>query len=398
MSWIDTLDRLITDSWKASRDESAAMLDTLLALSLAERWGLFQSRDPRLMFLSDGDYLVLFHSLNAHTLMAGAADHDHDAGPVTEEATAVLPIEAPSDEPLHGGLTGFDHPEAHHPEADHDHDHFHGHAGDPAAGTDGAPVVRPPSWRGRRGLRWLTLAVTAAAALVLAGATITIVVLALLSPGPAGSAGTAPLIDRLEQVERDQARFSRRLVQVDTQLADLGTLVDGRFDTTMRAVKLSAALHQLQAVMDRGLPFAAELDRVAPAGNGNAALTVLLTRLDGYAAAGVPTLPSLRERFEALAPRLTGSEPGPLDWLGSGFGLWESSDTRHLHGMLGSITAGLRLGNLSAAVTQLQDLHLYPTEDVDQWLAAARVRLDADTSLDALRQAILSNPTVAPEK
>jgi hypothetical protein len=387
MSWIDTLDRLITDSWMASRDESAAMLDSLLALSLAERWGLFETRDTRLMFLSDTDYGVLFHSLNAHALMADAADRS--ATPVTEEATAVLPAEAvPEDSPHDGteGHTGSDVYDA----------HAHAHAGYAAADADAMPVVRS-GWHGRRGLRWLILAVTGVIALMVVGAVVAVMVLTLL-PGNNSSVRTEALAAKLDEVESDQVRFARRLVQVDTQLTELATMVDDRFGTTMRAVKLSAAVDQLQTVVDRGQPFTTELERLAPAANGNAALTVVMTRLDGYAAAGVPTLATLRDRFDEMAPRLSQSEPGLFTWLGSGFGLFESTETRRFHGVLAGIGAALRLGNLSVATQQLRDLHLYPAETVDQWLAAAQVRLDADTAIGAVRQAILSNPSVTPEK
>ncbi len=404
MSWIDTLDRLITDSWMASRDESAAMLDGLLALSLAERWGLFQSRDARLMVLADADYLVLFHSLNAHVLMADAADRSGGMGPVTEEATAVLPTEAPSDE-RHADADG------HHALADHSHDHDQQHDGPqefaepdpypqhPEAGT--APLS-PSRWRTRSGIRWLTLATAAATALVLAGAAVAAVVLTVLPARSPGDAGAETLTARLDEVEHDQTRFAKRLVQIDTQLGDLTATVDNRFGATMQAIRLAAAMNQLQSAVDRGSPFAIELDRVAPAASGNPALTVLMTRLAGYAAAGIPTLSALRDRYDQMVPRLTGSDKGPVGrvfaWLGSGFGLIESTETRHFHGVLASIGASLRLGDLSAAMRQLEDLRPYPTEAVDQWLAAARVRLETEAALNAVRQAILSNPTVAPEK
>ncbi len=394
MSWIDTLDRLITDSWMASRDESAAMLDTLLALSLAERWGLFQTRDPRLMFLADADYQVLFYSLNAHALMADAADRSSGVGPVTEEATSVLP-----EERFFEGDSGTTDAEAHHFH-DHGYEHTHDHTDDAGTDADAAPSLRR-WWQTRTGIRWLTLAITAATALVLVGALMSALVLTLFGGSLSGT-GTGTLAGKLDDLERDQAHFAKRLVQVDSQLSDLATTVDNRFATAMGTVKLIAAMDQLQTAVDRGLPFATELDRVAPAVSGNAALTVLMSRLDGYAAAGVPSLSTLHDRFDVMVPQLTASETGPVgqwvDWLGSGFGLIESRESRHFHGVLASIGAALRLGTLSAAVQQLQDLHPYPTGAVDPWLAAARIRLETDAALDAVRQAVLSNPTVAPEK
>ena len=453
MSWIDTLDRLITDSWMASRDESAAMLDSLLALSLAERWGLFQSRDPRLMFLADTDYLTLFHSLNAHSLMAAAADRDHGA-PVTEEATTTLPFEvqpfeAPPSEASHGHLMetnphsplqtnpGHDGQTHDHDQLDHDHGdvqdheyeyehqhghgHGHGHEYDDQDDPNGhVPLAMPPvvrsRWRAHRGVRWLTLAIAAATALMLLGATLATVVLLTTRPSSDGpgapstiarpntSPETAPLAGRLEVIEQNQAHTTQHLAELDARLDGLSSTVDKQFETTLRAVKWTAALEHLQRAVDHGFPFAVELDQVAAMASHDPKLTAPLTRLAGYAAAGVPALAALRDRYEQMAPHLSESEGDPgaatqlFRWFGSGFGLVENAETRHFHGVLAGIGASLRLGDLSAAVHQLQDLRPYPTETVDHWLAAARIRLEADAALDRVRQSALSTPIAAPEQ
>ncbi len=454
MSWIDTLDRLITDSWMASRDESAAMLDSLLALSLAERWGLFQSRDPRLMFLADADYLTLFHSLNAHSLMAAAADRDHGA-PVTEEATTALPFEvqpfeAPPSEATHGTLMepdprfplqtdhghnghdqehepGHEHDDLNHnPNHDHDHgdtqeyEYGHGHEHDDQDDPNGHSLAMPPvvrsRWRAHRGIRWLTLAIVAATALMLLGATVATVVLLTTRPSPDKSGTplviaspnqlleTAPLASRLEGLEQNQEHITQHLAELDTQLGGLSGTVERQYETTLRAVKWTATLEHLQRAVDHGFPFAVELDQVAAMANRDPNLTTPLTRLAGYAAAGVPALATLRDRYEQMVPHLSESEGDPgaatqlIRWFGSGFGLVENAETRHFHGVLAGIGASLRLGDLPAAVHQLQDLRPYPTETVDHWLAAARIRLEADAALDKVRQLALSTPIAAPEQ
>lgn len=397
MSWIDTLDRLITDSWMASRDESAAMLDALLALSLAERWDLFVTRDSRLMFLSDEDYSILFRSLNAHAVMAQIGDaHADPAAVVTEEATSVLPD--PAD---------FEAGEECRDEGHYEHEQEQLLA-EPAVGV----LTRLRRWwDGRKGLRWLTLGIVTASALMLVGAFLTVVVLWLLPSGSRTAAAPVALIDKLDEVERDQAQLAKRVIQVDNRVGDLAGSVDRRFGVTLRAVALTSAFDQLQGAVERGGPFTAELRRVAPAVHGDATLEALVRKLDDYAA-GVPSVPALRDRFAEIAPRLGGMidqrdqlsaravQPGDtgsaldrlLTWVGSAFGLADSADTKRFRAALGGVHATLGLGDLASAVRQIEALHPWPAELVGTWLAAARLRLDLDASMAALRQAA---PTTA---
>lgn len=400
MSWIDTLDRLITDSWMASRDESAAMLDSLLSLSLAERWDLFVTRDPRLMFLSDEDYAILFRSLNAHAVMAQVADaHTGGVPPVTEEATAVLPYDAGTEG---DAGEGYQDDQSYEPEPP---------APEPAIGV----IPRLCRWWGeRKGLRWLSLGIATASELMLVGAFLTVIVLWLL---PGGHARSAPapmmLIDKLDEVERDQAQMAKRLIQVDNRVSDLAVTVDQRFGTTMRAVRLTSAFDQLQAAVERGGPFTAELRRVTPAFQGDAVLEPLVRKLDDYGA-GVPSVQMLRDRFDEMAPRLggmvdsrdqlsphmvpAGDDAGPLERVLGWFGLVESADAKRFRAALAAVHATLGLGDLESAIRQIEALHAYPADLAGKWLAAARVRLDADTTLAALRRAALSAPTTASEK
>jgi hypothetical protein len=400
MSWIDTLDRLITDSWKASRDESVAMLDGLLALPLHERWDLFVTRDARLAFLSDEDYVILFSSLNAHAMMAHAGD---SAGtlPVTEEATEVLPE------------THYLGDEAYTPQ---DQQMVYEEQPDPAAASVGRSGWRA-WWRSRMGLRWLSVGIVAATALVLVGAFLAVIVLYLLPGSPRVSLAEVPLalLSKLDDVAQDQAQLAKHLIQIDNRVVDLAATVETRFGTTMRAVRLNSSLEKLQAAIERGQPFTAELAPVAAGLSGDEALTPLVRRLEASAASGVPSLLLLRERFDDLAPRLGGvidnrdllaphlieAAPPPglfnrmVGWIGSGFGLIESAETKRFRATLGGIRAALGLGNLPVAVRQIEDLHAYPADLVAAWLATARVRLDAEATLAAMRQGLMLNQAAA---
>ena len=403
MSWIDTLDRLITDSWMASRDESAAMLDSLLALSLAERWDLFATRDSRLMFLSDEDYAILFRSLNTHSMMAQIGDAE--AMPVTEEATEVLPEHG---EYVEDGQAA---------EGD---DQDYAQYNEEAAVAE-AVAARRSWWRTYKGMRWLSVAIAAGAAMMLVGAFLTVIVLYLL-PGskvePRAANTPVTLITKLDEVERDQAQLAKRLVGVDNRVNDLAVSVDQKFGTAMRAVRFSSFLDQLQVAIERGTPFKTELERVTVALSTDPALAALAKRLDASAETGVPSLGTLRERFDEIAPKLGGvvdirDQFAPqlvevsrdqnvfsrfFGWAGSLVGLTETPETKRFRAALGGVRAAMGLGNLPVAVRQFEDLHAYPGELAGRWLTMARGRLDADNAMAALRQGAITSTAIGRDQ
>ena len=411
MSWIDTLDRLITDSWMASRDESAAMLDSLLALPLAERWDLFASRDSRLMFLSDEDYAILFRSLNAHSMIAQLGDAASQ--PVTEEATEVLPEHVAYGEPGDHGEHGTEGENGVYAEGEYAEGAEQVYYDEEAVAA--AVAARRSWWRTRKGMRWLTVVIAGGTALVLAGAFLTVIMLWLL-PGSKseGLSASAPatLITKLDEVERDQAQLAKRLVGIDNRVSDLTVAVDRKFDTAMRAARYSSTLDQLETAIERGVPYKAELDRIAPVLANDPALAAPLDRLTANAETGVPSLLGLRERFDEIAPKLGGvveihDQLAPelvevsrgqnlftrtFGWVGSLFGLSETPESKRFHAAIGGVRAALGLGNLPVAIRQFEELHAYPGELAGRWLAAAHKRLDADADLVALRQGALTGP------
>ncbi|MEI8394126.1 MAG: hypothetical protein WCF85_05280 [Rhodospirillaceae bacterium] len=389
MSWIDTLDRLITDSWAASRDESAVMLDSLLALSLAERWDLFVTRDTRLTFLSDEDYTTLFRSLDAHALMAKVADA-HTPAPVSERVTGE------DGEPVDTEAVEYE--------------------GDPdAVYHEEMPVEPVPSlqsrWRSRIGVRWLTVGVVAATGLALAGAFLAVVVLYMLPSGRSSQASQPSLlIGKLDEIERDQSLLAKRIARIDGKVDDLAVTVENRFGTAMRAVHFASAFDLLSAAIDRGVPFSAELARLAPAVAEKDSLTAPLKRLETLAKIGVPTPAALRERYDEMAPKLLGvidsrdqlaprvTETGFFGWVGSLFGTVDSVEAKRFRATLVGIHATLSLGNLASAIQQLEELHAYPAEPVTRWLSAAHLRLEAENAAAALRLGILPGPVALTDK
>lgn len=365
MSWIDTLDRLISDSWIASRQESAALLDNLLALPLGQRWILFATRDPRLMLLSEADYAVLFDSLNTHAVMAHIADIHNGLAPGFEGAGAGSLFGSPSpgsaplgSAPLGSAPFGSSSPGsapldpaapavgplgfAPRPSVSHG---WTSRTGLTSAGTTPAtpptasdPATLAPStlaWRRKRAaIRAATLATIGATALMAVGAAVTLAVTTLLpapatapvslapptslaaaqqpTPSPAASADgagpiaaqTALLASRLGVVERETAQLAKRVVLIDNQFGEANTALKDRFGVAVNLVRLTWLFDQLEAAAGRGPPFGEALGRVAAALPRTPAFAALLNSVEPYARSGVPSLLGLRDRFDEMAPRL----------------------------------------------------------------------------------------------
>ena len=278
-----------------------------------------------------------------------------------------------------------------------------------------AVAARRSWWRTRKGMRWLTVAIAGGSALILAGAFLTVILLWLLPGNKSESlsaSAPATLITKLDEVERDQAQLAKRLVGLDNRVSDLTVAVDRKFDTAMRAARYSSTLDQLETAIERGVPYKAELDRIAPVLAADPALAAPLGRLTANAETGVPSLLGLRERFDEIAPKLGGvveihDQLAPelvevsrdqnlftrtFGWVGSLFGLSETPESKRFHAAIGGVRAALGLGNLPVAIRQFEELHAYPGELAGRWLAAAHKRLDADADLVALRQGALAGP------
>jgi hypothetical protein len=117
---------------------------------------------------------------------------------------------------------------------------------------------------------------------------------AALGPGGADRQEVAALAGRIATIEQS-------VKAIQAELAKRGT-----GDAPDRAARLAVASAALSAAVERGDLFAAEL----AAAKALAPEPKALAALDGFAAAGVPTAPSLARELLALMPQLTQASGG----------------------------------------------------------------------------------------
>lgn len=141
----------------------------------------------------------------------------------------------------------------------------------------------------------------------------------------AGGAPDATVTARLAAAEAGLAALAEHLSAVTRQLdetaaaarnADHGKAATGRAAEGDRAARLALAAIALRTAVERGEPYAAELEALRPLVSDPA----VLAPLEASAATGVPTATGLAREWKALAPGLLSaavptSGSGILDWL-----------------------------------------------------------------------------------
>ncbi len=194
--------------------------------------------------------------------------------------------------------------------------------------------------------------------------------------------------------------YATRLTQHDTQLAALEKLMKGA-DVDARQTATVFAAGRLRTAMDAGTPFAsplAALGTLIHAGPlaGDQTLLKALENLGSRAEAGVPTLPTLRARFEATARAVlaANARPGPdagvIDRVASGLGgLVSVRRTGEVTGadaeaLVARAEQRLLTNDLAQAVAEMAGLAGEAAKAANSWLEDARARLAADSAMDTL--------------
>jgi hypothetical protein len=184
------------------------------------------------------------------------------------------------------------------------------------------------------------------------------------------------------------------------QKAAADTLLEAAEATRQKAaaeaetVLLQAALTKVEAAMQNGQPFASDLAILSDAG-----LTVPES-LNNVAESGLPTLTSLNRQFDVPArAALAASRRGDMgnnwsDRLGS---LWRSqTNARSLTPQEGSdpdavlsrADAAVDAGDLQVALTEIAALPEDAQAPLADWIAQARLRLDAQSATADLATAL----------
>lgn len=212
------------------------------------------------------------------------------------------------------------------------------------------------------------------------------------------SAEISALRTALEQViaEREQAARENSTVSADQIRQDS----PNDFSLRMRSAAASLAFAALDRAVASGRPFEAELVALAQLAPSDPSIETL-KRISG---AGAPTLAELRRDFPAAAraSRAADANARSSGWIGGLVAQLELiASIRPAAPLAGDSVAAiisraehrLERERLDEAVNEIERLSGPAREAMEEWVGAARARLDAESAVARLNSAVLSELT-----
>jgi uroporphyrinogen-III synthase len=240
------------------------------------------------------------------------------------------------------------------------------------------------------------------------------------APGGGDAGAAAALAAKQAQLADDLATAQKRLAALERLAGDLASRPEPRpgadpgevaalearvaaleqqskkdAAAAARRAALALAVGQLQEALTRSAPYDKALTNVAALGGDDHEVAAAVETLKGRAAAGVPTVAELTQRFDAVsvAAARAAIAPARTDWVGQALSqLSRLVVIRRTSGdagngpqaVLARAESRLRSGDLAGTVAALDGLKDGPADAVKPWLADARARLAADRALAAL--------------
>jgi len=189
--------------------------------------------------------------------------------------------------------------------------------------------------------------------------------------------------------------LERRLGAIETMLPSLAEEIDAENAQTKRA-NLAIAFSGLREAVNAGRPFATELTTMSALSPDSDDLADLIE----YEDTGIPTAPMLTASFgllrdEALAapsdsePDLLGRLLGSAQSLVKVRRIGERTEGNGPDAILARAGAQLKAGKLHEAVKEVEQLDGPPARIFGPWIDDALTRLDANSALQRLQDALL---------
>ena len=189
--------------------------------------------------------------------------------------------------------------------------------------------------------------------------------------------------------------LQRRLNEVETTLPSVLDAIDEENAQTRKANAI-VAFSALRDSVNSGRPYVTELTTMSALSGGAEQLKVLAEHEN----TGIPTVPMLVSSFAALVEKArsaeTGDEPDLVSrLLGSAQSLvkvrriGEPTDGSGPDATVSRAQAELQAGNLREAVLEVEKLEGPLAQLFGPWIDEALARLDADTALQQLQEALL---------
>lgn len=218
----------------------------------------------------------------------------------------------------------------------------------------------------------------------------------------------AKLVEEVEGLGKAVAELKRTSADAAAvlRLADRVEKVEAGFrDMQARrssAAALLLAVGQVREAVAAALPYDGELRALKVLAGGNAEMAAPLETLKARAATGIPTLPVLTARLTAQAPTIIRAQVLPeqqgwwrqtLDRVASLVTI-EREDGNAAGtspaAILARAQAALTVGDLPAAVVEIEGLSGGPAEQAAPWLADAKARIAANKALSELTAQVVA--------
>ncbi|MBO6561481.1 MAG: hypothetical protein JJ959_13140 [Nisaea sp.] len=204
------------------------------------------------------------------------------------------------------------------------------------------------------------------------------------------------------RIETAESGAGERIASLEAELSAVRQLAEKRAPERERAGLLLLAVGQLEAVTVTSASFAGQLGAVKDlTTDGDPAVMAAVETLEGHSG-GVQTIAALTERFDGMAKAVTqakiaGSDEGlvgkTLNTMAALVTVRRTdvADGPSVDAILVRAETALDAGDLSGALSALEELSGPPADRAADWIAAAKARLTVDDAVSKLRGAALSS-------
>ncbi len=210
---------------------------------------------------------------------------------------------------------------------------------------------------------------------------------------PTGTPAAPPAMPAGE-ADKEIAVLRAEITTLHTALQALDQSVTQKALVAARASAVIGVAARLSAALDSGLPFAADLNLLAPLAQGDAKLTEVAAALQPYAQAGVASRAALAASFPAVAKAALADDVaddsfgerllGKVRSIVSLRRVGDDVPGDSAEAKLARAEAALDAGDLAKAVDLMKSLPPQTAKATQAWLARAEAHLAAKRAIDAL--------------
>ena len=216
------------------------------------------------------------------------------------------------------------------------------------------------------------------------------------------SSSVDQLTQKLNTDEQQGQELATQLSALSERVSGAENKLDAALRNRSRASALALIVSQLEAAIDEARPYQSQIQTLTAmtedsAAAGDDAIEQAVNELEPGAAAGVPSIATLRQSFDPVANEIVHAARAPdgdnlIDRAADNLmrlvtvrpvGDDVRGDTAEAR--VARAEAALDKGDLASAVAELDQLEGRPAEVAADWLSQAKLRLGADQAVARLR-------------